>query len=94
MRTQPTHKDLSISLYKTCALLYEFIELSPPPPPNIHKNHAVGTFHTQYTAYQKHQCHRCDAPTSPPLIRDFSQWTCFCENRFFHAPHLPIVWQE
>jgi|GEM_PF-2824976 len=31
MRTQPKHKDLSISLYKTCALLYEFIELSPPP---------------------------------------------------------------
>ena len=28
MRTQPKHKDLSISLYKTCALLYEFIELS------------------------------------------------------------------
>ena len=27
MRTQPKHKDLSISLYKTCALLYEFIEL-------------------------------------------------------------------
>ena len=28
MRTQPKHKDLSISLYKTCALLHEFIELS------------------------------------------------------------------
>ena len=42
-----------------------------------HKNHAAGTSHTQYTTYRKHLCHRCDAPTSPPLIRDFSLWTCF-----------------
>ena len=60
----------------------------------LHKNHAAGTFHTQYTAYQKHQCHRCDAPTSPPLILDFSLWTCFCGSHFFHAPPLPIEWQE
>ena len=71
--------------------LGKFISHLPQIP---HKNHAAETFHTQYTAYRKHQCHRCDAPTSPPLIRDFSLWTCFCGNRFFHALHLPIVWQE
>ena len=60
----------------------------------LHKNHAAGTFHTQYTAYQKHLCHRCDAPTSPPLIRDFSLWTCFCESHCDRVPHLPIEWQE
>ena len=60
----------------------------------LHKNHAAGTFHTQYTAYQKHQCHRCDAPTSPPLIRDFSLWTCFCESHCDRVPYLPIEWQE
>ena len=69
--------------------LLDFISLH-----QLHKNHAAGTFHTQYTAYQKHQCHRCDAPTSPPLIRDFSLWTCFCENHCDRVPHLPIEWQE
>ena len=44
-----------------------------------HKNHAVETFHIRYIAYQTHQCHRCDAPTSPPLIRDFSLCTYFCD---------------
>ena len=69
--------------------LLDFISLH-----QLHKNHAAGTFHTQYTAYQKHQCHRCDAPTSPPLIRYFSPWICFCESHFFHVPHLPMEWQE
>ena len=50
----------------------------------LHKNHAAGTFHTQYTAYQKHQCHRCDAPTSPPLIRDF-----FSVDLFLRKPLRP-----
>ena len=69
--------------------LLDFISLH-----QLHKNHAAGTFHTQYTAYQKHQCHRCNAPTSPPLIRDFSLWTCFCESHCDRVPHLSIEWQE
>ena len=71
--------------------LGKFISHLPQIP---HKNHAAETFHAQYTACQKHLCHRYDAPTSPPLILGSSQSTCFCGSHFFHAPHLPIVWQE
>ena len=64
------------------------------PQPQRHKNHAAETSHTQYTAYRKHQCHQYDAPTSPPLILDFSQWTCFCESHCDYVPLLCFVWQE
>ena len=59
-------------LYEMLIIVYEF-QLISHPQPQRHKNHAAETSHTQYTAYRKHLYHRCDAPTSPPLIRDFSR---------------------
>ena len=84
MNYHPMCQDKGCVLYEMLIIVYEF-QLISHHPPQCHKNHVEETFHTQYTAYQKHLCHRCDAPTSPPLIRDFSLWICFCGNHFFRV---------